>query len=58
MNVHKKLAIGIDLGSNKIIVAKAQGAGTEIILSESSAREFPNIVSFEKDERHVCNDVA
>jgi molecular chaperone DnaK (HSP70) len=58
MNVSKKLAIGIDVGSSKTIIAKAQGAGTEIILSESSAREFPNVISFSNDERLVCSDAA
>ncbi len=46
MNINQKFAIGADIGSSKSILTKAQGAGTEVILSESSDREFPNVITF------------
>jgi molecular chaperone DnaK (HSP70) len=38
--------VGIDLGSSKIVIQKMTQTGPDIILSESSSRSMPNIISF------------
>jgi molecular chaperone DnaK (HSP70) len=50
--------IGIDIGSQKIVLSKMMPAGPEIILSPSSSRSLPNILSFTENERFIASEQA
>lgn len=50
--------VGIDLGSSNIVLQQMTQKGPDIILSESSFRSLPTIVSFSDSQRFVCNEVA
>lgn len=50
--------VGIDIGASKIVIHKMNQAGPEVILSPSSSRSFPNVISFSKNERHICSEIA
>lgn len=45
--------IGIDLGSNNIVIAVAKRGGVEILANEGSHRETQNVVGFSGNERFV-----
>lgn len=51
-------AIGIDLGSNNIVIAVAKKGGIEILANEGSHRETQNIVGFSQNERFIGEQAA
>jgi molecular chaperone DnaK (HSP70) len=46
-------AIGIDLGSSKMVFSKISKNGIEVILNESSARQSMTYISLLDDERLI-----
>jgi heat shock protein 4 len=45
--------LGIELGSSKTVLALANDKSIEIVLSDASQREFPNIIGFKGKERFI-----
>jgi molecular chaperone DnaK (HSP70) len=46
-------AIGLDLGSNSLVVATVKRGNVEILTNEGSHRETQNIVGFGEHERFI-----
>jgi Hsp70 protein len=46
-------AIGIDLGSQRSVIAVAKKGGVEVLANEGSHRETPNIIGFGERERFI-----
>ena len=46
-------AIGVDMGSQRSVIAVASRGGVDIICNEGSHRETPNIISYGEQERYL-----
>jgi len=53
MDTSAGTALGIDLGSNKIVLAHVKNKGIDIILNETSNRSTPCIIGFSDSERNL-----
>ena len=46
-------AIGVDMGSQRTVIAVASRGGVDIICNEGSHRETPNVISYGASERYL-----
>lgn len=51
-------AIGIDLGSNNVVIALVKRGGIDILTNEGSNRETQNVVGFSGNERSIGEQAA